>query len=225
MSQGAGETQIRMQGVLFDMDGVLVSSIASVLRCWRQWAAHYGVPNAEQVEIPHGTRAIEVMELLKPGVDKVEGLRLIEDLEIADVADLKVLPGAKELLESLPTERWTIVTSATRRLLLGRLAAAGLPVPERLISADMVTRGKPDPEPYRRGAELLGFASEDCLVVEDAPSGVRAGIAAGCRVLGVRGTYDPRDLQAAGVSWVVHSLDDVRARVTADGVELSLVAS
>ncbi len=84
-----------------------------------------------------------------------EGLRLIEDMEMDDVADLKVLPGARALLESLPPERWAIVTSATDRLLLGRLKAAELPVPERMISGDMVERGKPDPEPYRRGAELI----------------------------------------------------------------------
>ena len=213
---------VAVQGVLFDMDGVLVSSIASVTRCWRRWAEHYGVPHADQVEIPHGTRAVDVMELLKPGVNKSEGLSLIEDLEIADVADLRVLPGASEVLHSLPPERWTIVTSATRRLLEGRLAAAGLPVPKRLISADMVTHGKPDPEPYRRGAEALGFAPASCLVVEDAPSGVRAGIGAGCSVLGVEGTYPPEDLRAAGAAWVVRSLEEVRARVTDQGIELSL---
>ena len=216
---------VQVQGILFDMDGVLVSSIASVRRCWRRWAEHYGVANAHEIEIPHGTRAIDVMEQLKPGVDRVEGLRLIEDMEIADVADLRVLPGARELLDSLPAERWTIVTSATRRLLTGRLAAAGLPVPDRLISAEMVVHGKPDPEPYRRGAEALGLAAADCLVVEDAPSGVRAGVGAGCRVLGVEGTFAPRVLREAGAAWVVPSLADVRARWTEKGVELSFPAS
>ncbi len=212
---------VEVEGILFDMDGVLVSSIASVRRCWRRWAEHYGVPHADQVEIPHGTRAVDVMELLKPGVDKVEGLRLIEDMEIADVADLRVLPGTRELLNSLPQERWTIVTSATRRLLIGRLAAAGLPVPDRLISADAVLHGKPDPEPYLRGAEALGFPAANCLVVEDAPSGVRAGVGAGCRVLGVEGTYEPEQLREAGALWVVRSLEDVRAEVVGEHVALS----
>jgi sugar-phosphatase len=92
--------------------------------------------------------------------------------------------------------------------LLGRLAAAGLPVPSRIISGDMVERGKPDPEPYRRGAALLGFDPEDCVVVEDAPSGVGAGIAAGCRVLGVLGTHSAEELKAA--DWVAESLDSVQ---------------
>lgn len=202
---------VEVAGVLFDMDGVLVSSIGSVLRSWRRWAKHYGLPNPEKIEIPHGVRAVDIMTQLKPDIDKVEGLKLIEEIEIADTADLEVLAGVRVLLESLPAHHWAIVTSATRRLLLGRLKAAGLPVPDRIISGDQVKKGKPDPEPYRRGAELLGAKAEDCLVVEDAPSGVRAGVAAGCRVLGVLGTHGAEELREAGASWIVQSLTKVRA--------------
>ena len=202
---------VEVAGVLFDMDGVLVSSIGSVLRSWRRWAKHYGLPNPEKIEIPHGVRAVDIMTQLKPDIDKVEGLKLIEEIEIADTADLEVLAGVRVLLEFLPVHRWAIVTSATRRLLLGRLKAAGLPVPDRIISGDQVKKGKPDPEPYRRGAELLGAKAEDCLVVEDAPSGVRAGVAAGCRVLGVLGTHGAEELREAGASWIVQSLTKVRA--------------
>jgi sugar-phosphatase len=200
------------------MDGVLVSSIGSVVRCWRQWAAIYGMPNAETYDVPHGMRAIEIIKSLRPDIDAEEGLRVIEDLEMEDMADLKVLPGVKELLESLPLERWAIVTSATRRLLLGRLEAAGLPIPERIISGDMVERGKPDPEPYRRGAELLGLRPEDCVVVEDAPSGVGAGVAAGCRVLGVLGTHSLAELK--GAEWVTPSLEGVAVTSLTDKLEL-----
>lgn len=212
---------VEVRGILFDMDGVLVSSVGSVNRCWRRWAEHYGVPNAETYEVPHGKRAVDIIAELKPDIDKVEGLRLIEDMEIEDVADLQVLPGVRELLRSLPAERWSIVTSATRRLLVGRLAAAGLPVPELIISGDMVERGKPDPEPYRRGAELIHARPVDCLVVEDAPNGVRAGIAAGCRVLGVEGTHARQELLDAGATWVVGSLTSVRAEADGDGLKLS----
>jgi sugar-phosphatase len=212
------DIRVKAKGILFDMDGVLVSSIGSVVRCWRQWAEHYEVPNAEIYEVPHGMRAIEIVKALRPDIDAEEGLRYIEDLEMDDVADLVVLPGVKALLESLPVERWAIVTSATRRLLLGRLKAAGLPIPERIISADMVERGKPDPEPYRRGAELLGLRPEDCLVVEDAPSGVGAGLAAGSRVLGVVGTHTAEDLD--GAEWIVGSLEGVKVTVVAEGLEL-----
>ena len=199
--------KIETKGLLFDMDGVLISSIGSVERCWRRWAAIYGVPNAESYMVPHGMRAIDIVRMLRPDIDAEEGLRVIEDMEVEDTGDLRVLPGVKKLLEELPPERWAIVTSCTRRLLLGRLAAAGLPVPSRIISGDMVERGKPDPEPYRRGAALLGFDPEDCVVVEDAPSGVGAGLAAGCRVLGVLGTHSAEELRRA--DWVAESLDKV----------------
>ena len=218
------EVQVEVSALLFDMDGVLVSSIGSVLRSWRQWAQEYGLPNADELEIPHGVRAIDIMKGLKPDVDTVEGLRRIEDIEIGDVDDLEVLKGVKPLLEALPAEHWAIVTSATRRLLLGRLEAAGLPVPERIISADVVERGKPDPEPYCRGAELLGAKATECLVFEDAPSGVRAGVAAGCQVLGVLGTHSAEELREAGATWIVESLTKVRAEVKGAKIAVTIAA-
>lgn len=209
---------VETKGILFDMDGVLVSSIGSVVRSWKQWAKMYDVPDAENYEVPHGMRAIEIVRRLRPDIDPVVGLRAIEDMEVEDMADLTVLPGVKRLLEGLPPERWAIVTSATRRLLLARLTAAGLPIPERIISGDMVERGKPDPEPYRRGAELLGVRPEECVVVEDAPSGVGAGVAAGCRVLGVLGTHSAEELREA--DWVATSLEGLTVTAKSDGLEL-----
>ena len=217
-----GLVTLDVAGVLFDMDGVLISSIGSVNRSWRRWAQHYGVPNADTFQVPHGIRAMDIVAMLKPDLDPHEGLRLIEDIEMVDTDDLKVLPGARTLLKSLPLKRWAIVTSATGRLALERLRVAGLPAPERMISAEMVDRGKPDPEPYRRGAELIHSAAADCLVVEDAPSGVGAGIAAGCRVLGVLGTHKEDELRAAGASWIVRSLEDVSAQARPGGLTLSL---
>jgi sugar-phosphatase len=221
-------TKVTCKGLLFDMDGVLISSIASVNRCWRLWAAHFDVANPEQVEVAHGTRAFELMLTYKPewrdAPDREEklreGLRYIEDLEIDDVADLKVLPGVRALLASLPPERWTIVTSATRRLLLGRLAAAKLPYPAEFIAADDVKNGKPHPEPYMTGAKLLGFSPADCVVVEDATTGVGSGVEAGSRVLGVTGTYPAGDLYRAGATWVVASLETLRVATGQDGLDL-----
>jgi mannitol-1-/sugar-/sorbitol-6-phosphatase len=215
----SGPVCVTAKGILFDMDGVLISSIEAAVRSWRRWAERYGVPGAKTFEIPHGVRSIDIVKMLRPDINPQEGLRAIEDMEVEDVADLKVLPGVKVLLSSLPSERWAIVTSATRRLLLARLTAAGLPVPERIISGEMVERGKPDPEPYRRGAELLGFRPEECVVVEDAPSGVGAGKAAGCRVLAVLGTEPVEELRDA--DWVVGSLEGVSVRVDEAGLELS----
>ncbi|MEG9434661.1 HAD-IA family hydrolase [Edaphobacter sp. HDX4] len=214
--------RVETKGLLFDMDGVLISSIGSVVRCWHIWAKKYNIPNADTYEVPHGVRAIDIIRSLRPDIDPLEGLQVIEDLEIADTSDLRVLPGAKELLESLPSERWAIVTSATRRLMLSRLEAAGLPVPGRIVSADEVEKGKPDPEPYRKGAQLLGCTPDECIVVEDAPSGVGAGKAAGSRVLGVVGTHTLAQLEQA--DWIVESLEKVRAEVHNGGLALAFAA-
>lgn len=211
---------ITTAGLLFDMDGVLVSSIGSVNRCWRRWAAHFGIPNAGAFEVPHGRRAIDIVKELRPDIDPVAGLNFIEDMEIEDTADLLVLPGVRALLESLPPDRWAIVTSATRRLLLGRLQAAGLPIPAYIITADMVENGKPHPEPYQRGAAFLNLSPQDCLVVEDAPSGIASGRAAGSRVLAVVTSHKPEDLQQA--DWIVPSLEAVAATMSPAGLTLHL---
>ena len=224
-SEIAAQIEVHTSGLLFDMDGVLVSSIGSVNRCWRQWCARNDVPNASSYDVPHGVRARDIVRQLKPAWSEAQidqGLREIEDLEIADTADLTVLPGVKALLESLPLDRWAIVTSATGRLLVERLRVAGLPIPDRLISADMVDRGKPDPEPYRRGAELLGLRPDQCIVIEDAPSGVSAGLAAGSRVLAVLTTHSAAEL--ADATWRLRSLTDLAATPLPDGVELRFPA-
>jgi len=215
------EVRVQAAGLLFDMDGVLVSSIGSVTRSWRKWAAHYDVPGAATLEVEHGKRAVQIMEQLKPGVDQIEGLKLIEDMEVEDVADIETLAGARALLESLPPERWAIVTSATYRLLDVRLKAAGLPEPSRIVAGDHVVNGKPHPEPYLRGAAMIDAEPQDCVVVEDAPSGVGAGKAAGSKVLGVVGTHTVEQLKAAGADWVVASLLGVKATTVGDRVELS----
>ena len=205
---------VTTRGILFDMDGVLVSSIGSAERCWKLWARQYSIPNWESFEFPHGVRASDTIAKLRPAVDQAKALRVIEDLELEDVHDLTVLPGVRDLLDSLPPERWCIVTSCTRRLLEGRLRAARLPIPANLVSGEDVLRGKPDPEPYRRGAEMLGLAPGECIVAEDAAPGVAAGIAAGSRVLAVLTSTPASKLRHA--TWIVPSLDSVRASM-ADG--------
>jgi len=224
--QTAVSISIETRGMLFDMDGVLISSIGSVERCWKRWCELYAIPNAADFQVPHGIRAADIVRMLKPEFSEAqvaEGLRIIEDMEVEDTGDLRVLPGAKALLAKLPPERWAIVTSATQRLAIARLAAAGLPMPERIISADMVERGKPDPEPYRRGAELLGLTPADCVVVEDAPSGVGAGLAAGSRVLGVLGTHSPDELERA--TWIVESLEAISVTAHTASLELRFAPS
>ncbi len=210
--------KISVRGILFDMDGVLVSSIGSVERSWTKWAEKHGMDIAEAIHTAHGRRAIETVRFLRPDLNAGEELKYIEDLEVEDTEGLEILGGVKPLLETLPEKYWTVVTSATDRLARSRMAAAGIHVPARMITADMVTKGKPDPEPYIRGAALLGLKPEECLVIEDAASGAKAGHAAGCKVLATLFSHSIESLSAA--DWIVRSLEDVRFALVDESIEL-----
>ncbi|MGB8260536.1 MAG: HAD-IA family hydrolase [Terracidiphilus sp.] len=203
--------QIRCQGILFDMDGILISSIASVERSWSKWCALRGVDFAQAQAILHGCRAIDTVARLRPDLDAEAELKIIEDWEVADGGGVTILPGVPALLAALPAHRWTVVTSATERLAPARLAQAGLPVPPRLVTADQVTWGKPHPEPFLAGAALLGFAPEQCVVFEDSESGTRAGRAAGCTVVATTFSHAPDSLDAA--HYVVEDLTGMQATV------------
>jgi mannitol-1-/sugar-/sorbitol-6-phosphatase len=207
-----------VRGILFDMDGVLVSSLGSVERSWKTWSEARGIDPAFAIRTAHGRRAIETIRLLRPDLNDEQELKWLEDMEVEDKEGLQILHGVKPILKALPEKYWTVVTSATDRLARARMAYGGIPVPARMITADMVEKGKPDPEPYRRGAELLGLAPADCLVIEDSASGAKAGHAAGCKVLATLFSHSLESLSAA--DWIVNSLEDVRVRVVDDQVEL-----
>lgn len=146
------------------------------------------------------------MRELLPHGDYSAETRAVEQRELEDISDVVALPGAKELLRALPEDRWTIVTSATRQLAEVRLRVAGLPVPKHFITASDLQNGKPHPEAYQKGAAALHIPPRDCLVVEDAPSGVRSGKAAGARVLALSTTIPAAELRAAGADWLADSL-------------------
>jgi sugar-phosphatase len=188
---------IRCKGVLFDMDGILISSLGSVERSWTQWAQMRGLDPVHAIGIAHGRRAIDTVAQLRPDLDREAELKVIEDLEIEDNEGLTVLPGVLTLLAALPAENWTVVTSATERLARARLAAAGIPVPRVLVTANQVTHGKPHPEPFQAGAALLGFKPEECVVFEDSSSGAKAGRAAGCTVVATTFSHPIESLDAA----------------------------
>ncbi len=190
-------TELICRGFLFDMDGILISSLGSVERCWRTWALEHDVDPELAIRTAHGCRAIETIRKLRPDLDDQAELRRIEDLEVADQEGVTILPGVASLLGSLPADRWTIVTSATERLARVRLRAAGIQPPERFITADQVTEGKPHPEPYLRGAALLGLDPAECVVFEDAGSGAIAGRAAGATVVATLFSHTPEQLHAA----------------------------
>jgi mannitol-1-/sugar-/sorbitol-6-phosphatase len=209
---------IRCKGVLFDMDGILVSSLGSVERSWTKWAILRGIDPVHSLRIAHGRRAVDTLAELRPDLNTEAELTVIEDLEIADNEGLTVLPGVLELLRALPRDRWTVVTSATERLARARLAAGGVPVPERLVTANQVRHGKPHPEPFQAGAALLGFAPEECVVFEDSSSGARAGRAAGCIVVATTFSHPIETLEAA--HYLVNDLTGLEVRREDDGLLL-----
>jgi sugar-phosphatase len=188
---------VRCKGVLFDMDGILISSLGSVERSWRTWGLSRGIDPSTAIHTAHGCRAIETIRKLRPDLDDEAELKYIEDLEIADNEGLAVLPGVLALLAALPANRWTVVTSATERLARVRMATGGIAVPERIITADAVANGKPHPEPYLKGAEILGLPASDCVVFEDSASGTKSGRAAGCTVIGTTFSHSIEELSAA----------------------------
>jgi sugar-phosphatase len=175
--------------ILFDLDGVLIDSTNTVERQWRVWAQAKGTDPAAILAISHGMRTAEVIRTVAPHLDADAEARAIEERETDDHEGIAAVPGAAELIKSVPEDRWGIVTSGPRYLQSGRLRLCGLPVPKVFITAEDVARGKPDPEPYLKGATRLGFPPADCLVIEDAPAGISAARAAGMRVIGLATTY------------------------------------
>ena len=210
--------ELTADALLFDMDGTLVSSLESVTRCWTRWAHEYGVTAADFARVArHGRTAAEIVAGLVPAERVAEALQRIEDLEVGDAGDVRVLPGTRELLASLPDSSWAVVTSSTRRLAEARLGVAGLS-PSLLIAADDITRGKPDPEPYLLAAKALGADPARCVVFEDAPLGLDSGRAAGMRTVALATTHARAELVA---DVVVDDLSAVSARPRGGCVEIT----
>jgi sugar-phosphatase len=195
--------EVTCSGLLFDLDGVLVDSTPAVARVWTKWALAHGFDPDETVRLAHGRPSVATIRDLLPNADFEAENEVVLRGEIEDTEGVVPLPGARELLDSLPGDRWAIVTSCSRPLAEVRLRAAGLPIPPRLLTSDDVVNGKPDPEPYRKGAALLGVPAQKCLVFEDAPAGVRAGKAAGALVVAFRTTATDMELETAGADWIV----------------------
>jgi sugar-phosphatase len=205
--------------ILFDLDGVLVDSTRAVDREWREWAAHKGVDGDAIMAIAHGVRTIEVIRRVAPHLDAEAEATAIENHEAGDQRGVTVMPGAVDLVRSIPDGRWGVVTSGSRLLATNRLHFCGLPMPEVLVTSDDVVCGKPHPEPYLKGAERLGFAPADCLVIEDAPAGIESARAGGMKVVGITSTYAAAKLGQADA--VIGRLGQVQ--VVSNGVG-SLVA-
>jgi sugar-phosphatase len=204
------------RAVLSDLDGVLVDSGAAIERTWRRFAARHGLDAEHVLAESHGRRTVDLIRLVAPRLDAETEAARIEREEIEEAGGVQPLPGARELVESVPPDRFAIVTSGTRPLALARLRAAGIPVPDVLVTAEEVEIGKPDPDGYLRAAALLGVDPAHSLVLEDAPAGVEAGLAAGMTVIAVLTTNEETALRQA------HSrVRDLRALLPDSGNETS----
>jgi sugar-phosphatase len=214
--------QILCQGILFDMDNVLVSSQGAVERTWTKWARMRGLDPEPVIRAGHGCRSLETIAIVAPHLDAAAEAEIVETIEAADTEGLTMLPAVIELLSALPPHRWTVVTSATVPLARARLTAAGVPIPARIVTAECAPLGKPHPGPYLAGAALLGFKLTECVVFEDAPSGVASGRAAGCTVVAT--TYSVPAEELAAAHYRITDLIAVSLKVLPDGLELTLTA-
>ncbi|MGJ7916913.1 HAD-IA family hydrolase [Massilia sp. LXY-6] len=201
---------------LFDMDGTILTSIKAAERVWGRWAKGHGLDVEAFLPTIHGKRTEETIRALAlPGVDPVREAAFITRAEIEDVAGIEAIEGSAAFLAGLPRERWAIVTSAPRKLAEARIAAAGLPIPDVLVAAEDVERGKPAPDPFLLGARKLGVAPGDCLVFEDTLAGLQSAAAAGMASIVVTTTHShPLETDVSAVL----DYERLRAIVEADGM-------
>jgi len=193
--------------LIFDLDGVLVDSNQIAERHWQSWAKRRGISFEKNVHTHHGRPTVQTMREVAPHLNAVAEAALKENAEADDTNGLVAFPGAHRIVSALPEDRWAIVTSGTRRTATTRLTHTVLPRPLCLITADDVINGKPDPEPYRKAISQLGFLPGSCLVLEDAPAGVKSARAAGARVIGISSTNPPSVL--ADANCIVSCLDEI----------------
>jgi sugar-phosphatase len=187
--------ELTADALLLDLDGTLIDSTPAIVRSWLTWAGEYGV-DPQLLHSAHGRPTAEIVASLLPAADVPAAVTRLDGMELEDVEGVRALPGTVELLEALPPGRWAVVTSCGAALAAARMGAAGLPHVPVLVTVDDVSRGKPDPEPYLAGAARLGFEPDQCVVLEDAPSGIAAARAAGMRVVAVTTTHAEDELDA-----------------------------
>lgn len=193
-------------GLLFDNDGVLVDSEASVVSSWSRWAVDHDLDPAEVMAAVPGRRAADTVALFVVPADVDASVDKITRYELEEVASTTAVPGVLDLIPQLDGVPWALVTSGVRELATARLGAAGVRLPETVVTAEDVTAGKPDPEGYASAGFRLGLPPADLLVLEDSVSGIAAGQAAGCRVVGVgsdalRTTADVVVRDLTGARW------------------------
>lgn len=211
-------SRIFCEAILFDLDGVLVNSLPLIERILREWAAEHGLDGDEAVARSHGRRDIDLIALIAPHLNAAREARAIAEREETAFLGLQPVAGASSLLAGLPPGTWGVVTSGTRLVARGRLAAAGLREPAVLLTAEDFERGKPDPEGYLKGAAALSTRPERCVVVEDSEAGVRAALSAGMHCIGVGRNLLDRTSDA--LLAVVDNLTGIRVTALEQGLLL-----
>jgi sugar-phosphatase len=204
------------KAILFDLDGVLVNSAECVERTWRNWAARHRIDPEKVIAYAHGRRTIETVQLVAPELSVDAELATLEHSEAMTSEGVYEIPGARELLEMLPADRWAVVTSGVRAVAEFRVRYTRLPTPSIMICAEEISRGKPDPEGYLTAAARLGRSTEDCIVIEDAPAGIDAAHNAGMRAIAIASTYPAHHLGEAAA--VVEQLSDLT--IVFDGAQI-----
>lgn len=189
--------ELQCSALLFDLDGVLVDSRAVVERVCRLWAARLGITTEELLRVAHGRRTRDTARIVAPHLDPEREAAWIDNQELLDTDGLVEVAGAQRFVRSLPDGKWAVVTSCGRALARLRLSTVGIPLPAVIITSEDVSNGKPAPDGYRLGAKRLGVAPEACIVFEDAPPGIAAGLAANARVVALRTTHPDADFSAA----------------------------
>lgn len=211
--------RVLVDKLLFDMDGTLVNSIPAVEHAWAIWAAEEGVAMPEKINF-HGRTALDLVRTFVPEERVAHASERINELESTSTQPIPSLPGALELIDSLPRDRWAIVTSAARVVAKARLAAGGIPVPDHLVTGSDVANGKPDPEPFRLGRQSAATA----IAFEDTVAGLRSARGAGCITVGILGT-EPMESLREHADYVIPALAAVRVEsANAEGVTLLISA-
>ncbi|MFB9985736.1 HAD-IA family hydrolase [Mesorhizobium kowhaii] len=211
------QLKIECKAVLFDMDGVLIDSISHIERSLRRWASKHHLDPARVVDLSHGRNDRDVVKLAAPFLDVEREVRRIQEDEVAEAYRIRSKSGAVELVNSLRSNSWAVVTSGCRAVAEARLRAAGVSAPPVLVSADDVTLGKPAPEGYLSAARQIGVSPDNCVVFEDAPAGVKAARDAGMQVVGVTGTVSREYLFC---DHIISDLSEVMAVNTECAIEL-----
>ena len=199
------------RAIIFDLDSVLVDSAEVVENYWQQWAIKHQLDPERVIKTAHGRRTVDTITELLPHANAQKEAKKIAREEGTQTNGLKIIEGAKQLLESLPEDSWAVATSGTKSTALTRLNFAGLPIPKVLITAEDVDAGKPDPQVYTLAAKRLKVDSSKCIVVEDTPAGIEAARRAGMIPVAVTTTHPKKEL--GGAEAIVPSISELRVEI------------